>query len=502
MKRFSTLLLICMLAFTFNANAQLANGSLGPDFTATDIDGNEHNLYDLLDQGISVVMDVSATWCGPCWSYHTSGVLEDVWEEHGPDGANDMYVFMIEGDASTTMADLQGTTSGTAGNWIEGTQYPIIDNAQIANDYEIAYFPTVYVICPNRKVTEMPIQPSLAQLVATAGNCEQPSEGLNGAIFSYTGETGRICDAFGFTPSLILQNMGDMEVTSMEVQMMYNGFPLGSTTWNGSLNTYQTGEVTFDDQTITNAGNLTFEITSVNGGSDMLADDNSVAQNFLLADEASADMIEISVTTDTYGYETYWEFLKDDGTVVASGGNPNVINPNVAAQAGDPGAYEANATNTVSVEVYDINCYDFKIYDSYGDGICCAYGNGSYSLTNQDGTTFLSGGEFESDEFTALKITSTLTTSANEISSLGALEVYPNPVANVMNVNFNLDQTMDLQVAIHNALGQKVNDMGVQTYVAGNNNFEVNAANIANGVYYITLSNNNESITRKFTVSK
>ena len=43
-------------------------------------------------------------------------------------------------------------------------------------------------------------------------------------------------------------------------------------------------------------------------------------------------------------------------------------------------------------------CYDFNIYDSYGDGLCCQYGNGSYTLTGADGTVIGSGGDFGSGE--------------------------------------------------------------------------------------------------------
>ena len=46
--------------------AQLPAGSFGQDFTITDQFGVSHNLYNYLDQGYTVYLDVSATWCGPC----------------------------------------------------------------------------------------------------------------------------------------------------------------------------------------------------------------------------------------------------------------------------------------------------------------------------------------------------------------------------------------------------------------------------------------------------
>ena len=61
------LLLLCSLFFgCLTANAQLSSGSIAPNFIATDIDGNTHDLYSYLDQGKTVVIDVMATWCPPC----------------------------------------------------------------------------------------------------------------------------------------------------------------------------------------------------------------------------------------------------------------------------------------------------------------------------------------------------------------------------------------------------------------------------------------------------
>ena len=153
MKQFFAVVAAAMI--TLSASAQLPDGSIAPDFTATDIDGVEHNLYDLLDEGYQVILDFSATWCGPCWSYHEAGTLEDLYEMYGPDGTNEIRVFYIESDDTTTDADLNGTGGNTQGDWVTGTTYPIIDNASnIFDSYSNTYYPTIYTVCPSRILSE------------------------------------------------------------------------------------------------------------------------------------------------------------------------------------------------------------------------------------------------------------------------------------------------------------------------------------------------------------
>ena len=78
------ILLIAVLAFLSlnNVKAQLPNGSIAPNFTLTDLDGTSHDLYSLIDNGYTVFIEFSAVWCPPCWSYHTSGALEDLYMNH------------------------------------------------------------------------------------------------------------------------------------------------------------------------------------------------------------------------------------------------------------------------------------------------------------------------------------------------------------------------------------------------------------------------------------
>src|SRR5690554_3909133 len=143
--------------FTFvsiGAFAQLPNGSAAPDFTATDIYGNSHTLSDYLNEGKHVLLNISATWCGPCWNYHNSHALGDFYKAYGPNGSDEATVLYIEGDGATSIDAIFGVGNNTLGDWTIGTPYPIIDAASVASSYQIAYFPTLYRICATTGTTQ------------------------------------------------------------------------------------------------------------------------------------------------------------------------------------------------------------------------------------------------------------------------------------------------------------------------------------------------------------
>lgn len=178
MKRTLLLLLLCCLGWTL-AKAQLPNGSVAPNFTGTDLDGNSHTLYDLLDAGKTVFIEVSATWCGPCWNYHNSHAMKNMWNTYGPPGTDEAFVMFIEGDASTNTACLYGPSGcvgGTQGDWVDGTPFPIIDDASIASQLAITFFPTIYCVCPANKKIYLAGQLPMAGLWNFANNiCPPPA---------------------------------------------------------------------------------------------------------------------------------------------------------------------------------------------------------------------------------------------------------------------------------------------------------------------------------------
>ncbi|NNF34899.1 MAG: T9SS type A sorting domain-containing protein [Saprospiraceae bacterium] len=95
--------------------------------------------------------------------------------------------------------------------------------------------------------------------------------------------------------------------------------------------------------------------------------------------------VTLTIVLDNYPEETTWQ--------VVSGGN-------VIDSGGPYGSFPDGSTVVENICLID-GCFDFIIYDSYGDGLCCQYGSGSYTLTDDsDGSTLASGGAFGSSETT------------------------------------------------------------------------------------------------------
>jgi thiol-disulfide isomerase/thioredoxin len=149
-KIYSTILAAMTATLSF---AQV--GATAPDFTVTDLDGVSHNLYSYLDAGKVVVLDCSATWCGPCMNFHNGHFLEDIHNTYGPDGTDQVVVIFYEADGTTTLADLQGTGTNTQGDWLTGASYPYINESPITLDGNIFWplgYPTINVISPDKVI--------------------------------------------------------------------------------------------------------------------------------------------------------------------------------------------------------------------------------------------------------------------------------------------------------------------------------------------------------------
>merc|ERR1712157_559482 len=109
----------------------------------------------------------------------------------------------------------------------------------------------------------------------------------------------------------------------------------------------------------------------------------------------SCTNVDVVITTDNYPAETTWTIKDSSNTELDSGG-----------------PYTTKSTEQeISTTCLSTGTYTFEILDSYGDGICCSYGSGSYSV-EANGEVLVSGGEFGSVDTKTFQVSSGPSTPA------------------------------------------------------------------------------------------
>jgi hypothetical protein len=175
------LIISWLLVIHSNANCQIADGTVAPDFTLTDYYGTEHNLYSYLDDGKTAFVEIFAAHCPSCWNYHQSNKLKDLYNAYGPNGTDELMVFALEYDQYNGHDAFVGIGDPwtTQGNWLDGTPYPIFDvewpDRGVFTDYNVTGHPVVYMVCPDRIVERVFTSESVAQLYEKVQACQNIS---------------------------------------------------------------------------------------------------------------------------------------------------------------------------------------------------------------------------------------------------------------------------------------------------------------------------------------
>ena len=471
------------------AYAQTPVGTVVSNFTLTDINGTSHSLFNYLDQGKMVVIDVSATWCGPCWSYHGTGALNNFYNQFGPSGTNQAMVFFVEGDPQTTAADLNGTGANTQGDWVTGENMPIIDlvnQASFENSgMTIDYFPEMYVICPNRVIIASGVAGAIgtvANLTTLLGQCPPPaSNPADVAALSYLGSLTH-CEG-SYTPSVQIQNNGTSPLTSATVTITQGGNTVSTGTYSGNLATYGTANVTCSAIANFTGGALNVSVTTTGDAS---ATNNDVTATVATALIAASQYVTVNITTDYYASETSWNIKNSTGAVVAQGGG--------SWADMTTGAAGQTVQTPVQVTLSPSQCYTFEILDAYGDGICCNYGNGAYSVTDALGAVVASGSQFAASEQKAFK---TGVLGLNEMETI-ALNVYPNPASGLLNVSFEANNA-DFVITLTDLQGRVISSKEMAN-LNGTQLVTFSTENVASGSYIVTVASNGTKTTKNVVV--
>ncbi len=460
--------------YGFSGECTNCSWQRSPDFTVTDINGNVHTLSEYLAAGKTVIMDISATWCSPCWNYHNSHALDDLYEAYGPNASNEVVVLFVEGDPQTTLADLNGTGTNTQGNWVENSPYPIIDNATISQLYQIQYFPTVFRICPDGLVSEVGASTAGTLRGLINAGCG-PLTGVQNFVKAVDTENG-FCTTTA-RPIAKVRNYGENILSSATVNLKEDGVIVATKTFPGTINRFATKSLTFDELTVNPDADYSIELTSVNDMPLYNPDFSDAGLNVYVAAPVSNDIV-IKVYTDNYPSEMSW-VLRNGSTVVATGG------PYAGtAQGGGP---DANTTKIHNVTLPTDGCYSIQLIDSYGDG----WGLGSTPhgieiFANEQSVFDIAVGNFGS----SLTKNNVITNAALAIGDLTTSKfgIYPNPTSGV----FQINSDSPVQVSIIDITGKLVH---TANNVTGETS--VDLSGLEKGVYFAKIKGQQGTATEK-----
>jgi len=198
---------------------------------------------------------------------------------------------------------------------------------------------------------------------------EEPAQ-LDAEVTSITEPMGTICTTT-IEPLIVLTNNGLQTLTSVDITYDIDGGTPVVFNWTGSLGFGSSFNITLPPSVTTTGGHtLNVSVSNPNGGVDEVMANDMASGMFTVGGEA----MDLNIFTDGFGNETTWEVFDPFFLLAASGG---------------PYPNNAMVVENLCLSTLFGNCFSFFIYDSFGDGMCCANGNGFWEIQAPTGDVLL-----------------------------------------------------------------------------------------------------------------
>lgn len=294
-----------------------------------------------------------------------------------------------------------------------------------------------------------------------------PGAALDASLNNPQGVSGTFCSA-AVSPQVTIINSGSDVLTSATVTYGYDGVLDQTYPWTGTLNQWQTVTITLPSATLT-GGTHTFDanVTDANGLVDENLLNNTLSSSFVLVVNGQTVILDLNL--DCWGSETSWELLSSTNVVLFSGSGYTDGNPILVEQD----------------FCLDYGCYNFKIMDSYGDGMtsCSAAngGNGDYNIS-YNGVILAELLEANAD-FGSSNTTNFCVQADNGLSEFDLannVTLYPNPANE--SVSVLTDGFLIQKVELMNLAGQVISTINSNEALVN-----VNITTVSFGVYLVKI---------------
>lgn len=315
------------------------------------------------------------------------------------------------------------------------------------------------------------LDPGQTGITITPNSCASSQPPNNAVLGLLTGIDDVLCSLTPLNPSINVFNAGSNVINSLELEVTLNGNS-ETITWEGDIQVSDDALISLGTLVpIGGQNNLEIEILSVNQTTDTDPTGNTSSQEILAFENGTE--VNLTIDFDNWPTETTWQIADSFGTVLYSGGpytsGSELFSEDFCLESG--------------------SCYDFTIFDSADDGICCGFGLGSYEILGEDGEVLASGGEFTSQETT--QICPVLGVVENVVEET---VLFPNPASSSINVS-SVNRRID-RYEIFDIQGRVVHQRNVNASAS----FTIQTGFIQAGVYVIHLHSGGDVIRRKIVI--
>ncbi|MEO8588144.1 MAG: T9SS type A sorting domain-containing protein [Flavobacteriales bacterium] len=266
----------------------------------------------------------------------------------------------------------------------------------------------------------------------------EPPIAFDAAVTSIGNIPEFLCGIDSIWPAITLKNNGTEVLTAVTITYGVLGGPSYIYDWTGSLQPDQTVNVSLPGIPIGSWGttSITVACSAPNGNQDQVITNDTWTWGFTANNPSTA--VTLLLTLDNFGSDVTWTLENDSSVVLGEGG------PYADLQAGMVDTVTFCLTN---------GCYTFTINDQFGDGICCAEGDGGYVILDVDSVVLAeSDGQYtfqNIDEFCLAAV------GIAENDGAADLVIFPNPTNGLLNIRLTGADGI-LRTMVYDGLGRAV----------------------------------------------
>lgn len=265
-----------------------------------------------------------------------------------------------------------------------------------------------------------------------------------------------------FTPKVNIQNLGTDPITSLEIEYDING-ETGTQSWTGNIESLKSENITLPQVTTTVDASSYIKVS--------IPDDDNNANNILNKPFGAVNTtgyVDVTVRAGDHSDGLRWRIRTSSGSVLHLGG--------------------PYAPGEVQEERFELDegCYQFIVIDSNGNN------DGFISLVDHHGTEIYSvdGSLGASNVLTAFYSNGFLDVGDFQMQNI---TIYPNPAHDVLNIT----SAKGADIQVFDVLGKAVLS---RTGISDNEGLQV--SQLQSGVYFMKISKDGKTTTKKFIISR